>query len=93
MRNDRQRKALVPHMWYTTLFYMTKGKSSIPDIAAEIARLLNDAGFTVRKLREAGFSTRTAESLLGKGDYLPGLESADTALKLVGHELWHRKQR
>ncbi len=62
-----------------------------PAIAAEIARLLAAAGETVRSLRARGFGGRTAEALLGKGDGLPSLESADEALRLVlRRRQWHR---
>jgi len=63
-----------------------------PAIAAELVRLLTDAGWTVRKLREAGFGGASAERLLAKAPGLPSLDSAERALALLGRQLWHRKR-
>lgn len=64
-----------------------------PPIAAEIARMLAAANWTVRKLRAAGFGSSAAESLLGKGATLPSLSTAEAGLRLIGRSLWHRPHR
>lgn len=68
-----------------------------PAIAQEIARLLTKAGWTVRKLRalDPPIGARPAESLLGKNDSLPSLESAERALALLKppRQLWHRRAK
>jgi hypothetical protein len=62
-----------------------------PPVAAEIAARLTAAGWSVRRLRERGFSGSAAEALLGKGASLPSLATADAALALLGHRLSHKR--
>lgn len=65
-----------------------------PAVAAELRRLLVEAGVTQYRLREeAGLSAETARILLGLRDGLPSLGAADRALALLDRELWHRKRR
>ena len=64
-----------------------------PAIAAEIALHLTQCGWTVRKLREAGFAGQPAAKLLGKQPGTYSIETADRALRLLGRELWHRPAR
>lgn len=74
------------------MVYMAKPRQRTP-VAIEIQRLLSEAGWSVRMLREKGFSGSAAEALLGRIPSEPSLDTADRALALLGHELWHRKQR
>jgi hypothetical protein len=62
-----------------------------PLIAAEIAALLDGAGWTVRRLREAGFAGQPAAKLLGKQGGTYSIETADKALALVGRRLSHAR--
>lgn len=65
-----------------------------PEIVAEVRALLGAAGWTVRKLRAAGIGARPAESLLGKNDSVPSVESIERALALLAppRRLWHAKR-
>ncbi len=66
-----------------------------PPIVAEIIARLTAAGWSVRKLREAGFGGKSAEILLGKLVGIPDLETAERALALLTppRSLWHRGAR
>lgn len=66
-----------------------------PEVLAEVRRLLEAAGWSVRKLRAAGLSARAAEALLGKNESTPSVESLERALRLLEppRGLWHRPAR
>lgn len=62
-----------------------------PDVVAEIARLLNEAGVTQYALRQAGMGSATARNLLaGVGNFRA--DQLDLALGLIGRRLWHARR-